>query len=428
MRAFGRLLISLLLLAPPTAPALAIDYAAGPDDYRGLLGQLRPGDRLLLRAGDYLRGLPLHRLSGEPGKPIVIAGEPGTRFLARPGQNTLSLLDVSHLTIRDLELDGRNLPVDAVKAEGHGRYAHFITLENLHIHDHAASQQNVGISSKCPAYGWVVRGNRIERVGTGMYFGDSDGSDPFVAGRIENNRIIDTIGYSLQIKHQNARPTDMPAADERHDTIIRGNLFAKEAAWPDPAARPNVLVGHAPLTGPGSRDRVLVYGNVFWQNPSEALFQGEGHLVIYNNVFVNAQGHAVHLQPHHDVPRYVDVFHNTIVARGNGIRILRREGTAPVWSQRLRGNLVFAARPLSGGEASDNLAGDFEAAARFLKQPFAEPERLDLAPRVSLAAMAHPEFAAYPDADKDIDGRARNASMPGACAGISPCPAPRHGR
>ena len=421
-------LLSVLLLA--SAPALAVDIEAGPDDYLPQLSQLRPGDRLLLRPGDYKRGLPLHRLSGTAEQPIVIEGHPGARFLAHPGANTISLVDVEHLVVRGLELDGRNQPVDAVKAEGHGRYAHHITLENLHIHDHAASQQNVGISSKCPAFGWIVRNNRIERVGTGMYFGDSDGSDPFVAGRIENNQVFDTIGYNLQIKHQNPRPADMPEADARHDTIIRGNLFAKETAWPDPAARPNVLIGHAPTSGPGSEDRVLVHANVFWQNPSEALFQGEGNLAIYNNVFVNSSGHAVHIQPHNDVPRRLDVFHNTVLARGHGIRVLTREGQAPAWPQRIMRNLVFAAQPYSGGESIDNLGGGVDNAARFLKKPYAEPDRLDLAPRLDLAGAVRPAtlgLDAYPDSDKDLDGRVRHVPARGACAG-SPCPEAGHGR
>ncbi|MDD5390609.1 MAG: hypothetical protein PHD37_14800 [Gallionellaceae bacterium] len=450
----GRLICP-LLAALFLSPAWAIDYQAGPEDYFPLLSRLRAGDHLLLRAGDYERGLPLHHLAGEPGRPIVIEGEIapparpdganhpprgldpasdliGARFLARAGANTISLLDVSHLVIRHLELDGRNQPVDAVKAEGHGRYAHHITLENLYIHDHAASQQNVGISSKCPAFGWVVRGNRIERVGTGMYFGDSDGGDPFVAGLIEGNRVGDTIGYNLQIKHQLSRPADLPEGDRAHDTVIRYNVFAKETAWPDRAARPNVLVGHAPLDGPGSRDRVLVYGNLFWQNPSEALFQGEGHLALYNNLFVNSQGHAIHIQPHNDVPRQVDIFHNTVLARGHGIRILRREGTAPAWPQRVLRNLVFAARPIAGGEAVDNLTGGVDGAARFLKKPYAELEQLDLAPRMTLAGEVWPDslgLDAYPDSNQDFDRRARLAPVLGACiSGLtSPCPRPTHG-
>ncbi len=456
MHALSSLLIGLLLAALLGSPAWAVDYLAGPENYRSHLSRLRAGDHLLLRAGDYERGLPLHHLAGEPGRPIVIEGEIvpparpdgtnrppggpsrswggpatdliGTRFLARPGTATVSLLDVSHLVIRNLELDGRNLPVDAVKAEGHSRYAHYITLENLYIHDHAASQQNVGISSKCPAFGWVVRGNRIERVGTGLYFGDSDGSDPFVAGLIEGNRVSDTIGYNLQIKHQMSRPADLPESDRDHDTVIRHNVFAKETAWPDRAARPNVLVGHAPIDGPGSRDRVLVYGNLFWQNPSEALFQGEGHLAIYNNVFVNSQGHALHIQPHNDLPRQVDIFHNTVLARGHGIRVLQREGMPPAGPQRVLRNLVFAAQPIVGGEAGDNLIGGVDSAARFLKKPYAELGQLDFTPRMTLAGEVWPDrlrLDAYPDSGQDIDRRARMAPVLGACIAEAEMPCPK---
>src|SRR3569832_173274 len=147
--------------------AAATDYRANAQDYLDYVRRLQPGDRLLLEAGDYRQGLPLRHLSGEASRPIVIEAalpaEP-PRFLARPGANTISLVDVRHLVLRHLELDGRNQPVDAVKAEGHSRYADFITLDRLYIHDHAASQQNVGISTKCPAFGW-------------------DPGEPYLAGR-----------------------------------------------------------------------------------------------------------------------------------------------------------------------------------------------------------------------------------------------------
>jgi hypothetical protein len=243
--------------------------------------------------------------------------------------------------------------------------------------------------------------------------------------------VVDTIGYNLQIKHQKSRPATMPELNERHDTVIRGNLFAKEAAWPDRDARPNVLIGHEPLTGPGRDDRVLIYGNLFWQNPSEALFQGEGHLAIYNNLFVNSHGHAVHIQPHNDVPRQVDIFHNTILARGHGIRVLLREGAAPTWPRRVQRNLVFAARPIQGGQQSDNLSGDFDAAARYLKQPFTDLGQLDLGPRPALAdavPTGAKDLAAYPDSDRDFAGRPWLVSMPGACGGDTPCPRLSHAR
>ena len=342
------------LLCLMVGTAGAADYRAGPNDYRGYLNRLQAGDRLLLEPGDYLRGLPLHNLSGLPAKPIVIeAANPiaPPRFVARAGANTVSLVNVRHIALRHLELDGGNVPVDAIKAEGHSRYADFITLENLDIHDHGASQQNVGISTKCPTFGWVVRGNRIERVGTGMYFGDSDGSDPFVAGLIEENRVSDTLGYNLQIKHQKTRPAEYVG---RHDTVIRYNLFSKASAQPGPQARPNVLLGHFPLADSGSEDRYLVHGNLFLHNPSEALFQAEGRVALYDNVFINGSGDAIRIQPHNDVPRDMMIFSNTVLASGVGIQVRQAEGA--IYRQRVIANVVAAGNPLSGGEAEHNFS------------------------------------------------------------------------
>ncbi|MDO9221716.1 MAG: right-handed parallel beta-helix repeat-containing protein, partial [Thiobacillus sp.] len=316
------------LLCHLSGPALAVDYHAGPDDYRAQLRQLQPGDRLLLAPGDYQQGLPLHHLSGRAGQPIVIAASnPAAppRFIAQPRANTVSLVDARHVSVRDLELDGQNQPVDAVKAEGHSRFADFITLERLYIHDHAASQQNVGISTKCRAFGWVVKDNRIERVGTGLYFGDSDGSDAFVGGFIEGNRISHTLGYSLQIKHQKHRPEEYA---DRHDTVIRYNVFSKQGAAVGSQARPNVLLGHLPLTGAGSADRYLVYGNLFLHNPGEALLQAEGRVAVYDNLFINGSGDAIHVQPHNDVPRDMAIFSNTVLASGGGIQVRRAGNSA----------------------------------------------------------------------------------------------------
>ncbi len=397
----------------------AADYLAGPQNYREFLPRLTAGDRLLLSAGDYVRGLPLRGLQGEAGRPIVIAGPatgPRARFLARAGANTVSLADVRHLHIQHLELDGGNLRVDAVKAEGHAAYAHFVTLENLYIHDHAASQQNVGISTKCPAFGWVVRGNRIERVGTGMYFGNSNGAAPFVAGLIEDNTISDTVGYNLQIKHQLPRPEGLPGADERHDTVIRRNLFDRaNAGPPGPMARPNVLIGHMPQTGPGMHDRTLIYANLFWQNPSESLFQGEGNLALYNNLFVTNGPDAIRIQPHNDVPREVRVLFNTVLASSNGISVLEPEHNP--YTQLVAGNVVFAARPLQGGTQQQNLVASHAAAERHLVRPYAELVQLDLTPRRGKTPTRRIDPAwlrDLPDIERDHAGMIRSPNLIGA--------------
>lgn len=376
--------------------AAATDYHANAQDYRDYIRRLQPGDRLLLAPGDYLHGLSLRKLSGLADQPIVIeAAQPGEppHFIARPGANTVSLVDVRYLVLRHLELNGRNQPVDAVKAEGHSHFADFITLDHLYIHDHAASQQNVGISTKCPASGWVIRGNRIERVGTGLYLGDADGSDPFVGGLIEANRISHTLGYNLQIKHQASRPAGYV---DRHDTVIRYNVFSKQDARPEPQARPNVLLGHFPLSGAGSEDRYLVYGNFFLHNPSEALMQAEGRVALYDNVFINSEGDAIHIQPHHDVPRDMVIFSNTVLASGTGIQVRRAADTA--YRQRVIANVVAATKPLQGGEAAYNVT--FAYRPDLLNAAVSEltPDLLAQHPhRGRLPRNLVRELAAYPD-------------------------------
>ena len=413
------LALLLILAAGFAAPA---DIPAGPLNYRPLMRQLQPGDSLLLAPGDYADGLPVHRLVGTAAAPIRIrAANPSARprFISRGDRNTVSIVDSAHVAISDLDLDGDNLYVDAVKAEGHSRFAHFITLENLRITGHGPHQQNVGISTKCPATGWIVRGNEIIGGGTGMYFGNSDGNAPFVGGVIEDNLVVDTIGYNLQIKHQNPRPTDagLPAGDSI--TVIRRNVFSKARnGSTGELARPNVLVGHAPLSGPGQSDRVVVHGNLFHQNPTEALFQGEGHLALYNNVFVNRDGSAIHIQPHHAAPGEVAVFGNTILAAGNGIRIL---GGGPEQRRRVWNNVVFAEITIQGGDASGNVIGRLADAASTLRQAEGAVETLDLRLRRSTKGVVM-EPMSLPDSDRDFCGARRTDNTPGAFVPGVPVP------
>jgi hypothetical protein len=309
--------------------------------------------------------------------------------------------------------------VDAVKAEGHARYAHHVTLENLYIHDHDASQQNVGISTKCPAFGWVIRGNRIERVGTGIYLGNSDGSAPFVGGVIEGNHLTETLGYNLQIKHQQPRPADMPEPGRRHDTVIRQNFFSKESGGSrETMARPNVLVGHWPLSGEGVEDRYLIHANLFWQNPTEALFQGEGNVALYNNVMSNRFGDAMNIQPHNDVPRRVEIRHNTVLARDAGISLRTRPDTEGHFD--IRDNLVFAARPLAGEVKGRNLSGAYPRAGDFLRAHYASLGDFDASPLRVLGVAGPP--SPLPQAQLDYFGAARATGF-GAVAGPEAGPA-----
>lgn len=275
-------------------------------------------------------------------------------FLARAGSNTVSIVDAAHLVIRDLTLDGRGIAVDAVKCEGHAAFAHHITLQNLRIEGYGATQQTVGISTKCPAWGWVIRGNQIRGAGTGMYLGNSDGSDPFIGGLIEDNLVTDSVGYNLQIKHQARRPVLPGMPTDPRETVIRRNVFLKLAPPREGAApRPSVLVGHWPLSGPGANDRYLIEHNVFHGNPNESLFQGEGNIELRGNTFLAPDGDAIRIQPHNDVPREVLVEDNVVRARKAGIVLVPGEASA-AYRQVVRHNAVVAAEPVSAGFAAGN--------------------------------------------------------------------------
>jgi len=391
---------------------------ADPGNYREVLRTIRAGDTLAFAVGEYTRGLPLHGLIGTAEEPIVIEGPPPPGravFVGRPGAHTVSLLDSAHVVVRNLVLDGRGARVDAVRAEGHGRWAHHITLEGLTIVNHGGSQQNSGISTKCPAWGWIVGGNTIVGAGTGMYFGDSDGSDPFFDSVIEGNRIIDPVGYGIQVKHQQGRPQEA-AREEGGNTFIRRNVIVKSRVAPSPeTARPSLLVGHFPLDGPGSRDRYLVYGNLLIDNPSEALFQGEGNIALYNNLMFNPRGEGVRIQPHNHRPREVAVFNNTIVAAALGIEF---SGGEPGFRRLLEHNLVYGNPPAHSEVAGENRTGEYDRARAAFVRLDEDPQRIDLTPRGTLPAprtSIDAEWLALPEAAADYLGRPRRAAAFGVC-------------
>jgi hypothetical protein len=388
-------------------------FIVNPDNYLARLRVLEPGANVRLMPGEYRNGLPVQYLRGTAEAPITIAGpETGPRavFFARPGHNTVSIVNSSYVTIRNVDLEGQNLPVDGVKCEGHADWAHHITLDGLRVRGHGNNQQTVAISTKCPAWSWVIRNGVITGAGTGLYLGNSDGRAPFIAGLIEHNLIADTIGYNLQIKHQQSRPLlpDMPGGNSA--TTIRHNVFSKTTGGSKETARPNVLVGHWPLTGPGANDQYLVYGNFFYQNQHESLFQGEGNIALYNNLFVNHSGDAVRIRPHNDTVRTISVFYNTVVAAGAGI-VLARKVDDPPYQQWIEGNAVFARAPIAGLPNEGNLVGTYAEAAVNLVKPFAPLGQMNLASlpgRRQALPIAATRLRAHPEGEKDFDGQPDN--------------------
>lgn len=366
-------------------------------------------------------GLPIFNLNGTADAPIIITGpDTGPRpvLFGRSTHNTVRLSGASYVVVRNLEIDSRNLGGAGVAAQG---ASHHITLENLVIRGVGGSQQQVGIAANgSSAWNWTVRRNVIEGAGTGMYFGNSDGRNPFVAGLIEHNLVKDTIGYNIQVKHQvpwTNPPAGMPV--DKTNTIIRHNVFSKTSTVVSAdGARPNLLVGDQPASGPGSQNGFEIYGNFFYQNPTEALFQAEGNVAFYSNVLINDAGTAIRIQPHNGSVRDVRVVGNTVVARDTGIAL--SAGTSAA-TQLVAGNAVFASAPIqfSGTNASmrDNVTGSRSDATVYLNNPNAGIGALDLHPtqgQLQGPQIADTGLSGHTDAARDFNGATRGGTMRGA--------------
>jgi hypothetical protein len=337
--------IGLLLIA-------AQEIDTDPEHYLGAVALLAPGDTLRLAPGTYPDCLELDGVHGTMEQPITIAGpeDQSARFVGERcdgwtnrSRVIIQIEDSSWLTLRNLEIDCEGRPVDGVEAGYGDTPVHHVTLDRLHIHDCGTTNQENGISSFATAWDWTIKRNVIERTGTGIYLGDSNGEAPFIRGTIEDNVILDPRGYAMQIKHQLERPEHEGIPPDGSFTVIRRNVFAKtQRAMIGEEARPNLLLGHVPLEGIGMNDRYLVYGNTFFENQSddEPLFQGEGNLEIFDNRFVNSyRGIGLWIRPHNDVPRDVAIHDNTFVCSGPALVI---EGGSPMHSQIAYRNAIFS--------------------------------------------------------------------------------------
>jgi hypothetical protein len=323
---------------------------ATPATYRTHLRALKPGDTLMLEPGNYPR-LNIIGLNGTAENWITITGPlsgPRPVMVGAVGYNTVMIENSSYVAVENLTIDSRGIP-GAFGLAAHGReesLTHNIRVEGNVFIGQNGGQQTVAISTKTPTWGWIIRNNRIDGAGTGMYLGDSDGGQPFVAGLIENNLVQNTIGYNLQIKHQNSLPPieGMPLGPT--STIIRNNVFRKNDQPSPDGDRPNVLLGGFPLTGSGSLNIYEVYGNYFVHNSREALFQASGRVTVHDNVFVDGPYtySTVVFQSHESPLKLAYFYNNTVYTNKQGVHF----GARALVDDAVVGNVIFATTPVSG--------------------------------------------------------------------------------
>lgn len=408
MRLSGRILFLAWILSISASASI---YNATPANYKTLLPALRPGDVLNLTAGTYPR-LYVSGLRGLPGAWITIAGPASGAPAMVVGDaccNTVEIVDSSYLAIQNLTID--SLGIDGVAGvSAKSGIVHDILIQNNTLVGQNATQQTNGISTKLPTWGWIIRNNTIIGAGTGMYLGNSDGTDPFVAGLIENNLIKDTIGYNMQIKWQLPRPTVAGMPVSRSITVIRNNVFIKNDQLSPDGDRPNVLLGGFPDSGAGVDDMYEVYGNFFYHNPREALFQASGRVSLHDNVFVDGNRGAAVLQ-NHDLPlKLAYVYNNTVYTNNRGIYF----GSIPPTDHAVVANLIFAGTPISGPitNSSSNLTDSFANAGLYVNAPSFTLGVMDLYPlagKARGAAFDVSKFTADPDYTLDFNGTSKLA-------------------
>lgn len=385
-----------------SASALAVD--ADPSNYLSLLGQLKPGDTMNLAPGTYTGQLQISGLNGTATAPITIAGPETAVFTASDCCNTVEFVDSSYVVVRGITLDGQGIdgPFGVSAKGGAENFTHHITIEGLTIIGYGAAQASDGISTKTPTWGWVIRGNKIIGAGTGLYLGNSDGSDAFFDGLIEGNLVKDPEGYCMQIKQQNPRPArdGQPTTDSR--TIIRNNVFIKTDRPSGDGDRPNLLVDGFPESGPGVNDRYEIYGNFLFHNPRESLLQVSGRVSIHDNVFVDVADTAILLSNHNRPLQRGDVYNNTIYGAKTGIAF----GNAATDGDAVIGNLVFATTGIAGSIANkkDNLELSMADAPSMVKNPTSILGAMDFYPLPGKCTGTELDLSVFAgDSARDVD-------------------------
>ena len=405
-----------------TASAPGRTLQADPDNYQELIGTLQAGDTLLLAAGRYRR-LTIADLNGEPGRCITVTGPTAGQRAVIAGEvrhSTVDIVSSSYIVLSNLAIDSLGMGGDGIKAPRTTHAAtHHIVLDGNLIAGAVAGQQTDGISTKTPTWNWVIRRNAIIGAGTGIYLGDGDGSSPFVAGIIENNLVLDPIGYCMEIKYQLGRP-DLPGMPQgSQSTIIRNNVFIKGDRPSRDGDRPNLLVGGFPDNGPGSHDLYQIYGNLLVHNPREALFQGSGRITFHDNILVGGEWAGAVFR-NHDLPlKLAYIFNNTIYSPQFGINFgsPAREGYV------VRGNLIFAETPMTGIAiaAQDNLTALPADARSYVRTPSFRLGALDFYPlpgKVKGPPLDLSPFAGELDFDRDFNGVGKDGDrFRGAYAG-----------
>jgi hypothetical protein len=185
------------------------------------------------------------------------------------------------------------------------------------------------------------------------------------------------------------------------------------------------LVDPFPYSGTGSGDLYEIYGNLFYRNEDEALFQGTGRISLHDNIFLAAGAGQVSVvfADHNGPLKVVHAYNNTIYSQdGGGIRFAApaREADAVVGNLIVTGG-VWLRGPIS--ESSGNVLGSAADASQYFAAPSETLGQVDLYPKAGCPACSGPPLpvASYKgetESDRDFNGTAKAGfTFRGAYAG-----------
>jgi hypothetical protein len=183
-----------------------------------------------------------------------------------------------------------------------------------------------------------------------------------------------------------------------------------------------------PSSGYGVHDTYEVYGNFFYNNPTEALMQVTGNTTAYNNVFVNhvaPSGYEAVVITNHNgfPPRLMNMFHNTVLTSSDagGIGLFSPD---PNYPQYCYANAVFSdGTPISGFSGTneiDNITDTYAHADSYVKSPSIDISSLDLYPlpgQLQGGLTAKTLFINFTDYDIDFNGDPYDWHFRGAYSG-----------
>jgi hypothetical protein len=255
-----------------------------------------------------------------------------------------------------------------------------------------------------------------------MYLGNSDGSDPFIAGVIDDNLVDKPTGYCIEIKQQNPWPTVAGIPTQPTVTILSNNVFIKaDHAATTSGGRPQVLVDGFPTTGPGAQNHYELFGNLFVHDDEDYLLQATGRVHVHDNIFVDDTMYGGIDFTDHDGYTVIDAiaYNNTVYSVGTGIAF----SSAPSGIGFAVGNAVFATTAFSGMAATqmDNVTDTVANAVNYVNAPGITLGKMDFYPKTGSplrgSKMDLSSVSSDVDYDLDFNGTQKDFTYRGAYSG-----------